>query len=137
MISPERTVFETDDADFVRLPGAQGEMGVMPDHTPLLTPLAIGIIEVRRGEETEVIAAAGGFAEITPDSVSILADAAELRGEIDSERARQARERAEERLREAQRKAREIDPDRARMALLRAINRLRAAGPRAIRAPDA
>lgn len=127
--SPERVVFETEAADQVALPGAGGEMVVLPDHTPLLTSLAIGLMEVRADGVHETLVLSGGFAEITPGEVKILADSAELAGEIDVERARMARRRAEERLREAQRKAAEIDPDRARMALLRAINRLRAADP--------
>lgn len=127
--SPERVVFETEAAEQVALPGKGGEMVVLPDHTPLLTSLAIGLMEVRGDGPPETLTLSGGFAEITPEQVRVLADSAEMSDEIDVDRARDARQRAEERLKEAQRKAAEIDRDRARLALLRAINRLRAVDP--------
>jgi F-type H+-transporting ATPase subunit epsilon len=97
IVSQDRTVFQGD-ADMVLLPGMDGEMGILPHHAPLLTTLKYGVIRVRSlGQET-VFTVAGGFAEIQPDMVTILADAAENVEEIDVQRAEAARKRAEERL---------------------------------------
>ena len=125
--SPERTVYETDDASYVLLPGRSGDLGVMPDHTPLLTPLKVGVIAVRREAGEQLVTAAGGFAEITQDGVRVLADAAELAEDIDRDRVLASTKRAQERLREAEDKAAaKVDVGRARLALLRAVNRLAA-----------
>lgn len=95
IVSQDRIVFQGD-ADMVLLPGTDGEMGVLPHHAPLLTTLKYGIIRVRsQGQET-LFTVAGGFAEIQPDIVTILADAAENVEEIDVARAEAARKRAEE-----------------------------------------
>ncbi|MGA2488656.1 MAG: ATP synthase F1 subunit epsilon [Anaerolineales bacterium] len=97
IISQDRTVFQGP-ADMVLLPGTDGEMGILPHHAPLLTTLKYGIIRVRtQGEET-IFTVAGGIAEIQPDVVTILADAAENVEEIDVFRAEAARKRAEESL---------------------------------------
>lgn len=97
IISQDRTVFQGP-ADMVLLPGTDGEMGILPHHAPLLTTLKYGIIRVRtQGEET-IFTVAGGIAEIQPDVVTILADAAENVEEIDVFRAKAARKRAEESL---------------------------------------
>jgi len=95
IISQDRIVFQGD-ADMVLLPGADGEMGILPHHAPVLTTLKFGIIKVRsKGKET-FFTVAGGIAEVQPDVVSILADAAENVEEIDIARAENARKRAEE-----------------------------------------
>jgi F-type H+-transporting ATPase subunit epsilon len=83
------------DADIVVLPGTEGEMGILPNHAPLLTTLKIGIIKVRSHGREEVFTVAGGVAEIQPDIVTVLADAAENVEEIDVARAEAARKRAE------------------------------------------
>jgi F-type H+-transporting ATPase subunit epsilon len=88
-------VFEGD-VDIVVLPGAAGEMGILPNHAPLLTTLNFGVIKVRTKGEEEIFTVAGGVAEIQPDIVTVLADAAENILEIDQERAEAARKRAEE-----------------------------------------
>ncbi|MGB8215043.1 MAG: ATP synthase F1 subunit epsilon [Anaerolineales bacterium] len=94
IVSQDRTVFQGD-VDSVLLPGTDGEMGILPHHAPLLTTLKYGIIKVRsRGQET-VFTVAGGIAEVQPDLVTILADAAENVEEIDIARAEAARKRAE------------------------------------------
>jgi F-type H+-transporting ATPase subunit epsilon len=95
IVSQDRLVFEGD-ADIVVLPGTDGEMGILPHHAPLLTTLKIGIIKVRSGGKEEVFTVAGGVAEVQPDIVTILADAAENVEEIDVARAEAARKRAEE-----------------------------------------
>ena len=97
IVSQDRTVFQGL-ADMVLLPGTDGEMGILPHHAPLLTTLKYGIIKVRsQGKET-VFTVAGGVAEVQPDIITILADAAENVEEIDISRAQAARKRAEERL---------------------------------------
>ncbi len=95
IVSQDRTVFEGD-VDIVVLPGSAGEMGILPNHAPLLTTLNFGVIKVRTKDEEEVFTVAGGVAEIQPDIVTVLADAAENILEIDLERADAARKRAEE-----------------------------------------
>jgi F-type H+-transporting ATPase subunit epsilon len=97
IVSQDRTVFQGP-ADMVVLPGTEGEMGILPHHAPLLTTLKYGIIKVRsQGQET-IFTVAGGIAEIQPDIVTILADAAENVEEIDVARAEASRKRAEESL---------------------------------------
>ena len=95
IVSQDRMVFEGD-VDIVVLPGAAGEMGVLPHHAPLLTTLNLGVVKVRIKGEEEIFTVAGGVAEIQPDIVTVLADAAENIMEIDQERAEAARKRAEE-----------------------------------------
>jgi F-type H+-transporting ATPase subunit epsilon len=95
IVSQDRMVF-AGDADIVVLPGTDGEMGILPHHAPLLTTLKIGIIKVRSGGKEEIFTVAGGVAEVQPDIVTILADAAENVEEIDVARAEAARKRAEE-----------------------------------------
>jgi len=97
IVSQDRTVF-TGDVDIVVLPGAAGEMGILPKHAPVLTTLKYGIIKVRMGGNEEVFTVAGGVAEVQPDIVTVLADAAENVEEIDVARAETARKRAEETL---------------------------------------
>ncbi len=95
IVSQDRMVFEGE-ADVVVLPGSEGEMGILPRHAPLLTTLKFGIITVRSQGKEEHFTVAGGVAEIQPDLVTILADAAENVEEIDTTRADAARKRAEE-----------------------------------------
>lgn len=97
IVSQDRTVFEGD-VDIVVLPGADGEMGILPKHSPVLTTLKYGIIKIRRAGKEELFTVAGGVAEVQPDIVTVLADAAENIEEIDIERAEAARKRAEEAL---------------------------------------
>jgi F-type H+-transporting ATPase subunit epsilon len=97
IVSQDRTVFQGE-ADMVLLPGTDGEMGILPHHAPLLTTLKYGIIRVRSLGEEKIFTVAGGIAEVQPDLVTILADAAEDVEEIDIQRAEAARMRAEESL---------------------------------------
>ena len=94
IVSQDRMVFEGD-ADIVIVPGTLGEMGILPGHAPLLSALELGVIRVKMGQEEQVFTVTGGFIEVQPDIVTIMADAAENVEEIDVERARQAMERAE------------------------------------------
>jgi F-type H+-transporting ATPase subunit epsilon len=97
IVSQDRTVFQGD-ADMVILPGAAGEMGVLPHHAPVLTTLKYGVVRVRRAGVDQVFAVAGGVAEVQPELVTVLADAAENVEEIDVARAQFARKRAQEAL---------------------------------------
>ena len=97
IVSQDRMVFEGD-VDIVVLPGSAGEMGILPHHAPLLTTLKYGFIKVRQQGKEEVFAVAGGVAEVQPQIVTVLADAAENIEEIDETRAEQARERAQDML---------------------------------------
>ena len=100
IVSQDRTVF-AGDVDIVVLPGAAGEMGILPKHAPVLTTLKYGIIKVRKDGKEEVFTVAGGIAEVQPDTITVLADAAENVEEIDVARADSARVRAEEALKNA------------------------------------
>jgi F-type H+-transporting ATPase subunit epsilon len=86
--------------DIVVLPGLEGVMGILPNHSPLLTVLGFGEVTVRNQGEEEYFAIGGGFAEVQPDRVIILADSAEHAEDIDIERALEARERAEKAMSE-------------------------------------
>lgn len=97
IVSQDRLVY-SGEADIVIIPGMAGQMGILPHHSPVLTALNYGIITVRNKDEELHFTVAGGVAEVIPEKVTILADAAENVQEIDIERAQKARERAEERL---------------------------------------
>ena len=95
IVTQERTVY-SEEVDAVNLPSPEGRMGVLPNHMVMLSALDFGEVVVRRGNSEEFFAIGGGFVEILPDRVTILADSAEHAEEIDIERAQQARERAEQ-----------------------------------------
>jgi len=97
IVSQDRKVFEGD-VDIVVLPGADGEMGILPHHAPLLTTLKFGVITVRTKTDEQNFTVAGGMAEVQPQIVTVLADAAENVAEIDTARAESARQRAQEAL---------------------------------------
>jgi F-type H+-transporting ATPase subunit epsilon len=122
IVTAERVVY-TEDVDTVIAPGAEGQLGILPHHAPLMTILRSGEILARRGSEEDVMAISGGFLEVRPDRVIILADSAERAEEIDGARAQAAKQRAEERL-----KKRGVTPDldesRVEAALRRAMARL-------------
>lgn len=99
IVTQERLVFE-DDVDIVNLPGSEGRLGILPNHTPLLTTLGFGEVVVRKAGEEQYFAVGGGFAEVQPDKVIVLADSAEQADEIDVERAFEARQRAEKIMKE-------------------------------------
>ncbi|MDH5506946.1 MAG: ATP synthase F1 subunit epsilon [Anaerolineae bacterium] len=99
IVSQDRTVFEGD-VDIVVLPGTDGEMGILPNHAPLLSTLNFGVIKVRSGSDEQVFTVAGGLVEVQPTIITVLADAAELIDEIDIARAEEAKKRAEEILAE-------------------------------------
>lgn len=104
IVSQDRKVFEGD-VDIVVAPGAAGEMGILPHHAPLLTSLKTGVLKIRQGPREELFAISGGFMEVQPDLVTVLADAAERSDEIDIARADEARQRAEASLKDAPRES--------------------------------
>ena len=125
VVTPEKSVV-SDDAQIVMAPGVLGEFGVLSGHTPFMTALKVGTVHYEDASGTErFIFVSGGFAEALPDRVTILADSAERRKNIDLERAKAAMERAEGRL--AKTEDADVDYVRARAALARAINRIRLA----------
>ncbi len=97
IVSQDRLVYEGD-ADVVVIPGEGGQMGILPNHAPLLSTLRFGILTVRYQDEEEHFTVAGGVVEVQPDIITILADAAENVMEIDISRAESAKKRAEEML---------------------------------------
>jgi len=118
IVTPDRALVR-EEVDEVQLPGAEGYLGVLPGHTPLLVTLAVGELWYRIGQETHYLAIADGFGEVLPDRVTVLAQVAERAEDIDVGRAEAARKRAEERLN----RAADIDTERARVALLKSIIR--------------
>jgi len=97
IVSQDRLVYEGD-ADIVIVPGSLGEMGILPGHAPLLSSLELGVIRVKAGDSEEIFTVTGGFIEVQPDIVTIMADAAENVDEIDVDRAEKAMERASQLL---------------------------------------
>lgn len=125
VITAERVVFQGD-VDEVVAPGSEGQLGILPHHAPLLTTLTYGELTLRRsGREDEFIAIGGGFMEVGPDHVIVLADSAERAEEIDVARAEAARQRAEAIM--AQKRREEEEFARAEAALRRSIARLKVA----------
>ncbi len=125
VVTPDRKVLSTN-ADVVVCPGVEGQFGVLYGHVPFLSALDIGEMYYRSGTKTEFLAVAGGFAEVTGEKVTIVAEAAEMGHEIDMERARRALERAQKRL--AASKTEVIDWTRAEAALRRSMVRAKVAG---------
>ncbi len=97
VVSQDRIVFQGD-VDSVNLPGMEGDMGILPNHSPILALLRFGVISIKTKTDEQFFTVAGGVAEVQPDQVTILADAAENVDEIDIQRAESARKRAEEAL---------------------------------------
>jgi len=124
IVTPEKKVVDAA-ASEVQIPGRNGYLGILPGHAPLITELAIGEITFRTGAEEQRLALAWGFAEVLPDKVTILAETAERPSEIDVERARKAKARAEERLASGDPN---VDVERSLEALHKAETRLEVAG---------
>jgi len=97
IVTPERLAF-SEDVDAVVCPGIEGELGILPHHAPLLTTLGVGELRIRRGSEEEYFAIAGGFLQVRPDKVVVMAETADLDSEIDLEKAQEARREAERAL---------------------------------------
>lgn len=121
VVTPERQILKETVSE-VTLPGADGYLGVLPGHAPLITELGIGELTYQtKGGESGLLAVIRGFAEVLPDHVSVLAETAEFAEDIDLSRAQEALKRAQERI---ARGGENIDWDRATMALQRALVRI-------------
>jgi F-type H+-transporting ATPase subunit epsilon len=123
IVTPAKLLVK-DAAEEVQIPGLSGYLGILPGHAPLLTELAVGVITYKTSGTTHTLAVAWGFAEVLPDKVTILAEAAEHPQEIDVGRAQKAKERAEQLLKSNNP---EVDYARAEDALQRADTRLNVA----------
>jgi|SRR5579871_6144284 len=123
IVTPEKKVVDTA-AEEIQIPGKNGYLGVLPGHAPLITELSVGEIKYRENATEQHLAVAWGFAEVLPDKVTILAETAERPNEIDVERARKSKERAEQRLTSGDTS---VDVDRALDALHRAETRIEVA----------
>ncbi len=121
IVTPERKVY-SDEVNMVSVRGVAGELGIMANHAPLATPLAISIVTIKKGTEVIRIAISGGFLEVGSNKAIILAETAELPEDIDVERAREALRKAEQRL--ASKSNEEFDIVRAQSAFNRALNRI-------------
>ncbi len=123
LVTAERQVY-SDDVDLITAPGVEGELGILPHHAPLLTALSYGELRTRKGNQESSFAIGGGFLEVRPDKVIVLADTAERADEIDTARAEEAKRRAETRI--AQRQT-DVDLARAETAMRRALLRIEVA----------
>ena len=119
IVTPDRAIVK-EQVDEVEIPGADGYFGVLPGHTPMLASLGVGELWYRKGQEKFYLSIAGGFAEVLPDRVTILARLAERAEEIEVERAEAARARASKRLDDRG----DMDFPRARLALMKSVARL-------------
>jgi F-type H+-transporting ATPase subunit epsilon len=126
VITPEKVALR-EAVDEVVVPGVGGELGILPDHTPLISQVQTGVLTYRIGAEKRQMHVSGGFVEVLPDKVSLLTDVAEKPEEIDLERARRARERAEKRLAA---NSEDLDLSRAQLKLVRAQTRIQLGGGR-------
>ncbi len=123
VVTPERIMLQEETQSII-VPAAEGLLGLLPNHAPIITGLNPGLIKFRQGADLHVLAIGGGFMEVSNNKVSILADTAELPDEIDVDRANAAKERAQQRLKEP---PAGLDVHRAELAFHRAMARIRAA----------
>ena len=122
IVTPERKLVSAE-VDEVTAPGFYGEFGVLPQHTPYLCQLGVGVLSYRTGSARYFISIIEGYAEVGPDKITILAESAERAEDIDAERAKESRQRAQERM-GGQKSEEELDFDRAELSLKRAITRI-------------
>ncbi len=127
IVTPEKHLVRDVAAEEIQIPGANGYLGILPGHAPLITELAVGVITYRTNGYMRTLSVAWGFAEVLPDKVTILAEAAERPEDIDTARATRAKERAEQRLKSSDPN---VDYTRAEDALQRAETRLKVAAER-------
>lgn len=120
VVTPDRKVL-SQDVEYVGAPGSLGEFGVLPGHIPYLSALGVGNLYFKDSGRSHYVFVAGGFAEVSKDKVTILAEVAERAEEIDMDRARKAQDRAHQRMVQRQE---DMDFNRAQVALQRAVSRL-------------
>ena len=124
IVTPERLAY-SDEVDSVVLPGSEGEMGVLPHHAPLVSTLGVGELRIRKGGIEESFAIVGGFVQVRPDRVVVMAETADMASEIDLEKAQEARREAERTLETGYHEG--ADLSAARAALQQALLRIRVA----------
>ncbi len=132
IVTAERAVY-SEDVEMVIAPGVEGQLGILPHHAPLMTMLEPGELIARKGAEEFSLAVSGGFLEVRPDRVIVLADSAERAEEIDIARAEEAKRRAEQQLEE--RYVPGVDAARVEASLRRSLIRLKVAARRRKRRP--
>lgn len=120
IVTPDGPVYDSE-VDMIIAKTASGEIGILPGHIPMVAPLVVGAIKLKKEAKTEYVAVTSGFVEVRPEKVSILATSAEVASSIDLARAKEAMKRAEERI---QSKQDSVDHNRAELALKRAMNRI-------------
>jgi F-type H+-transporting ATPase subunit epsilon len=125
IVTPERLAY-SDTVDAVNLPGIEGELGVLPHHAPLVSMLGVGELRIRKGGSEEAFAIVGGFLQVRPDKVVVMAETADMASEIDLEKAQEARREAE-RVLEGSAPTDATDLAAARAALQQALLRIRVA----------
>lgn len=125
IVTPERLAY-SDVVDAVNLPGIEGELGVLPHHAPLVSMLGLGELRIRKGGQEESFAIVGGFLQVRPDKVVVMAETADMASEIDLDLAMQARRAAQQALEGASR-ADAVDLAAARASLQQALLRIRVA----------
>ncbi|SMB88224.1 ATP synthase F1 subcomplex epsilon subunit [Desulfonispora thiosulfatigenes DSM 11270] len=123
IVTPEKKVLSKDIESLI-VPGVEGYLGILPNHAPLVAGLKVGAISYKEAGKTEQVAVSGGFLEVAKNQATILASTAEFAKDIDVERAKEAKHRAEERLKQKD----NIDVHRAELALARALARLKVSG---------
>ncbi|EPD51630.1 F0F1 ATP synthase subunit epsilon [Paenisporosarcina sp. FSL H8-0542] len=121
IVTPDGPVYDSE-VNMIIASTTTGEIGVLPGHIPMVAPLKVGAIRLKKEGTTEIVAVSGGFLEVRPDQVSILAPSAEVASTIDINRAKEAMKRAEERLNLS--KQDDVDFKRAELSLKRAMNRI-------------
>jgi F-type H+-transporting ATPase subunit epsilon len=124
IVTPERLAF-ADEVDSVVLPGSEGELGVLPHHAPLVSTLGAGELRLRKGGSEEFFAIVGGFLQVLPDKVVVMAETADMASDIDLEKAQEARRKAEQTLESGYVEG--ADLSAARAALQTALIRIRVA----------
>lgn len=124
IVTPERLAY-SDTVDSVVLPGSEGELGVLPHHAPLVSMLGVGELRIRKGGAEESFAIVGGFLQVRPDKVVVMAETADMASEIDLEKAQEARREAERALETGYHEG--ADLSAARAALQQALLRIRVA----------
>ena len=125
IVTPERLAY-SDTVDAVNLPGIEGELGVLPHHAPLVSMLGVGELRIRKGGAEESFAIVGGFLQVRPDRVVVMAETADMASEIDLEKAQEARREAERAL-EGAVHTDAVDLAAARASLQQALLRIRVA----------
>ncbi|SEU13702.1 F0F1 ATP synthase subunit epsilon [Paenibacillus sp. NFR01] len=123
IVTPDHLVLSKQ-VNSLTVKGADGDLGILPGHIPLVTPLQVAPLIVKADGETTTIAVHGGFMEVHKDKVTVLAESAELPKDIDLERAEAAKERAQRRL-QSRSKQDDVDHRRAELALQRAVTRIK------------